>query len=382
MLLLTLIRENVISIHQDRWLFNIPAEMQQSFSLAAEDLFLWFENLYTLKNGAFRRPEIFFGATAESLTVENDVFSRRDDATKTNCISIYTGYYDDADYFHVATNGTLIRYEIDWPVSDEQDKALKFALLNLFDYDDFKKGQLIIITNVLCLRDTIGILPTGGGKSLCYFFCSMLQPAPSYAVCPLISLLMDQEKNLIEFGITRVASISGLQTPNEKRKCINNFGDGRYLLIWISPERFQDQEFRKCLQNANMRYMVSYAVIDEVHCLSEWGHEFRTSYLTLINTIRTYTPQVTLFGLTATASQAVLTDLKVEFGVDSYGIKATHSLGRDNLSMKVRRTTYGHSKADIFKELISNELFANKNRLGIAFSTTKDSIKEDDALTY
>ncbi|NCU27427.1 ATP-dependent DNA helicase RecQ, partial [Candidatus Nomurabacteria bacterium] len=197
---------------------------------------------------------------------------------------------------------------------------------------------------------------------------------------PIISLLIDQEKNLIEFGITRGASISSLQTPNERQKRINDFGDGRYLLIWISPERFQDQEFRNCLQSANMNYMVSYAVIDEVHCLSEWGHDFRTSYLTLINTIRTYTPQVTLFGLTATASQAVLTDLKVEFGVDRSGVKATHSLGRENLSMKVRRTTDGHSKADIFEELISNELFANKNRLGIVFSATKESKKKEGCI--
>ena len=379
-LLLTLIREDVISVHQDRWLFNVPTEMQQSFSLASEDLFLWFEHLYTLKKGVFRRPEIVFAATAKSITVENDVFSRRDDATKTNCISIYTDYYDDADYFHVATNGTLIRYEIDWPVSDEQNKALKFTLLNLFDYDDFKRGQLIIITNVLCLRDTIGILPTGAGKSLCYFFCSILQPAPSYAICPIVSLLMDQEKNLKEFAITRVTSISSLQAPNERKKCINDFGDGRYLLIWISPERFQDQEFRNCLQSANMNYMVSYAVIDEVHCLSEWGHDFRTSYLTLINTIRTSTPQVTLLGLTATASQAVLTDLKAEFGVDSSGVKSTLSLGRENLSIKVRRTTDKHSKAEIFEELISNELFANNNRLGIVFSATKQSKKKEGCI--
>lgn len=370
-LLLTLIKENVISVYQKKWLFNIPFEMQQQFSVAAEDIFLWFDNLYALKKRAFTRPEIVYSKEEKALTVDNRVFARMDDSTKAIGIEIYTDYYDDTDYFHVFTIETLIKYEIEWPISDEQDNALKFVLLNLFGYEEFKKGQLIIIANALCLRNTIGILPTSGGKSLCYFFCCMLQPAPSYAVCPIISLLMDQERNLKEFGITRVSSISSLQSPAEKRMCIDDYGDGRYLLIWISPERFQDQNFRKCIENANMHYKVSYAIIDEVHCLSEWGHDFRTSYLTLINTIRSYTPQVALLGLTATASQAVLTDLKVEFGVDGSGVKATHSLGRDNLSMKVRRTSDNCSKEDVFKELISDEHFANSSRLGIVFSATK-----------
>lgn len=379
-LLLTLIRGNVISVHQDKWSFDIPIEMQQTFSLAAEDLFLWFESLYTLKNDVLKRPIVVFEKAIESFAIENDVFSRRDDSTRATCISLYTDYYDDVDYFHVATNGALIKYEIDWPVCDNQKRALQFVLLNTFGYYDFRQGQLLIITNALCLRDTIGILPTGGGKSLCYFFCTLLQPAPSYAVCPIISLLMDQEKNLREFGITRAVSISGIQTPNERQKAINNFGDGMYLQIWVSPERFQDQKFRNSLQSANMNYMIAYAVIDEAHCVSEWGHDFRTSYLTLINTIRTYTPQVTLLGLTATASQAVLTDLKAEFDVDRTGVKATYSLGRENLSMKVRRTTDGHCKADILKELISNKLFANKDRVGIVFTATKHSMKQDGCI--
>lgn len=378
LLLLTMIRDGMISLEDRFWSFCLKRRSsdeqeraldERLFSIAAEDLFRWFDALYTLKGESFHRPDCMFSET-EGYVVYNDLFSRKDDA-KVEGICIYSDYFDDADYFKVSATQRGIVYNIEWPISHEQHQALLFVAENLFGHDSFREGQEAIIANALSLKDTIGIMPTGGGKSFCYFFCCMLQPVPSFTVCPITSLLMDQKKNLDDYGITRTAYISGQQDTHIKYSHIKDFGNGKYLIVWISPERFQTQDFRDQLSQINRDRNFSYAVIDEVHCLSEWGHDFRTSYLTLIQTIRSHTPQVTLLGLTATASQAVLADLKVEFEIDGSGIKATHSLGRPGLRMTVKKVSGKIDKQRRFEEILADTDFVNEDRLGIVFTQVK-----------
>lgn len=374
--LLLLIENMALSLMQDIWHFSVPEENRELFTLAVEDLFVWYRNLYALKGESLLTPSFDFHGGNNALSIASFPFRRLDDSP-TEGVSIITDYWDCIDFFRVSC-GELVNYDIPSPVSEDSElnDTLSFFLKNIFGHDTFNPGQLQIITNVLNLKKTIGILPTGGGKSLCYQYAALLQPALSFSVCPLVSLEIDQKDNLDKAGITRTDYIASTQTRDQKTETLEKFGVGRYLLIWISPERFQSEEFRNKLNHINHEWNIAYAFIDEVHCLSEWGHDFRTSYLTLIKTIEDYCPQATLVGLTATASQAVLKDLKIEFNTDSSGIRALPSLERENLDMKVVHTE--NKLNDLDEILIDNGLDEGQTA-GLIFTLVRDKSDDPDA---
>lgn len=217
--------------------------------------------------------------------------------------------------------------------------ALRYFLKLLFGHDEFRPGQLGIICRALARRPTLGILPTGLGKSMCYQMACLLQPALSFVVCPIMSLMQDQERSLRSHGIDHVARLDSQMTPKARAKVRRNLSAGRFHLVWVSPERFQDRTFRLELREVARKLSFGYAVLDEVHCLSEWGHDFRVSYLLLNKTFRQYCSGVSLLGLTATASQVVLTDLKAELRLTSQDIQTLDSLNRPELRFHIRRTT-------------------------------------------
>jgi len=200
---------------------------------------------------------------------------------------------------------------------------------------DFREGQLQIITNVLSGVSTIGLLPTGSGKSICYQLAAILQPALSFVVCPIKSLMFDQKNDLNSAFFSRISHITGENDAEEKSEIQKEFSLGKYLFIFLSPERFQSRAFRDYFQNTRNQYLFSYAVIDEVHCLSEWGHDFRTSYLNLADTIRKYCPNVTFLGLTATASLNVIKDIQTEFDIAPQDTKTPLNYTREELEFIV-----------------------------------------------
>ena len=124
-------------------------------------------------------------------------------------------------------------------------------------------------------------MPTGSGKSVCYQLAAVLQPAVSFVVCTIKSLMYDQKADLDSAYFTRTNHITSDNDASEKARIQSEFGSGKYFFIFISPERFQIKTFREYFRKVNKNFKIAYAVIDEVHCLSEWGHDFRTSYLNL-----------------------------------------------------------------------------------------------------
>ncbi|SDN11079.1 RecQ family ATP-dependent DNA helicase [Acetanaerobacterium elongatum] len=358
-LLLSMLQNEMLSLTASEWEFSLACQFPDSSRLlrvAFEDICLWLEHLCKLCKLPFRKPKIRINEEqmTNPLKIDLDIFKRWTDEYEMNPNTIYirNDYFDDADYFCVSTSES-IRYQVEINENYSDELSLKFLLKNLFGYDDFNDGQLPIIAHALGLNDTIGILPTGSGKSLCYQLCCLLQPTVNFVVSPILSLIYDQKQNLDEFGITRTAYITSDQTVEEKNSIIKDFGRGRYLLVWISPERFQTIAFRETLQQINFAHNFSYAVIDEVHCLSEWGHDFRTSYLNLVKTIRQYCPQATLLGLTATASQFVLEDLKKEFGIRADSIKSVSSMSRKELSFHIVKSEY-NSKYNTLLQILNN----------------------------
>lgn len=225
--------------------------------------------------------------------------------------------------------------ESDYPIvyggdGPEFEETLKFFLQNIFRKVEFRPNQIDILKRSLTLKPVIGLLPTGAGKSICYQLSALLQPGVTIVIDPLVSLMIDQVENLqTNYAIDWVGHISGGQSAEEKSIEIQRMVDGQYLIIFISPERLQNKDFRRKLGDLCINHSVPYAVIDEAHCVSEWGHDFRTSYLNLSAVIRHWCvysndtgPYIPAFlALTGTASYSVLSDVQREIGINDEAAK-------------------------------------------------------------
>ena len=208
-------------------------------------------------------------------------------------------------------------------VLEENAAHLRYFLRLLFRKNDFREGQLPILTRAVQLESVIGLLPTGGGKSLTYQLAAMLQPGITLIIDPLVSLMKDQTDGLKKNGIDCALAINSTSTREEKNRLSGQLAASEALFLFLSPERLCIEDFRATLSSmVNAGVYFSYGVIDEVHCVSEWGHDFRFSYLHLGRNLYTYVlpysknddiqEHISLFGLTATASFDVLADVERE----------------------------------------------------------------------
>ena len=257
----------------------------------------------------------------------------------------------------------------------KQEKALLYILQNIFRKTKFRAGQEAIINRAIQGKDVIGLLPTGGGKSLTFQLCALLQPGVTVVIDPINSLMKDQFDKLIQNGIDKAAFINSSKTKEEKEKHLELLAESKYLIIFISPERFQIQKFRDALSHCKGRKVFfSYAVIDEAHCVSEWGHDFRHSYLNLAQSLRrfcnTKESRLPLFGLTATASFDVLADVQRELEMqdDSIITLPPKAIDREELNFEIR---------PINCELDNEPWHIREKILGpIKYSEIKDLLKE------
>ncbi|OBX21582.1 hypothetical protein A9996_17940 [Gelidibacter algens] len=202
------------------------------------------------------------------------------------------------------------------------EKNINFFIQNIFRKSSFRPGQLPIISRALQQKPVIGLLPTGGGKSLTYQLPVFLQPGLCLVVDPIKSLMEDQVRVLNNNWIDCCDFINSNLERVEKQKKLIDFKFGQTQFLFVSPERFVMQDFRNiisAIDNNKYHLAFSYCIIDEVHCLSEWGHDFRSTYLMLGKNaqkfIKTRANKVTLVGLTATASYDVLADIERELDI-------------------------------------------------------------------
>lgn len=204
---------------------------------------------------------------------------------------------------------------------EENVEHLRYFVQLLFRKQDFREGQLPIISRALQLKSVIGLLPTGGGKSLTYQISAMLQPGVTIIVDPLMSLMKDQYDGLLKNGIDFCTYINSKVENKAYRESLMK--DSKMLFVFLSPERLSIFKFRESLRAmADNHVYFAYGIIDEVHCVSEWGHDFRFSYLHLGRNLYRYVlpkqtdneelNHITLLGLTATASFDVLADVERE----------------------------------------------------------------------
>lgn len=203
-------------------------------------------------------------------------------------------------------------------------------LLKHWGYDHFRPLQEEIIHSVAAGKDTLGLMPTGGGKSITFQVYSLSTEGMCLVVTPLIALMNDQVENLRAKGIKALAIYSGMP-PREIEIACNNAVYGDYKFLYVSPERLQSDNFLEYL----VRFKLNLITVDEAHCISQWGYDFRPSYLQIAR-IRAYFPQVPLLALTATATGEVVDDIQDKLLFPRKNL-LKKSFARDNLTYLVRQ---------------------------------------------
>lgn len=218
------------------------------------------------------------------------------------------------------------------------------VLSAVWGYSEFRPMQRPIIDSVLSGHDTLGLLPTGGGKSITFQVPALMLPGLTVVVTPLISLMKDQVDNLRERGVTAVCLHSGL-TRAENKLALDRCRLGKAKLLYLSPEKLRSKTFLETLTHLN----VSMIVVDEAHCISQWGYDFRPSYLRIAE-LREAFPDVPVLALTASATPEVQADIMKQLQFREPRVYA-RSFARDNISYVVRMVD--HKEGMLLKALRS-----------------------------
>src|SRR5690349_21657741 len=192
---------------------------------------------------------------------------------------------------------------------DSQPAPLLPLLKQYFGFISFRPLQENIIQDALAGKDTFALLPTGGGKSLCYQLPALVRPGLTLVVSPLIALMQDQVAGLRELGVG-AGMLNSAQDPDDRRRTWSELQSGAIRLLYVSPERLAVEGFLEELR----RFGLNGAAIDEAHCISHWGHDFRPEYRQL-GELRKKAPWLPLAAYTATATPSVRKDIAAQLGL-------------------------------------------------------------------
>ncbi|MFC4402801.1 DNA helicase RecQ [Gracilibacillus xinjiangensis] len=237
------------------------------------------------------------------------------------------------------------------------------VLKTYFGYEDFRKGQATVIEQTMEEINSLAIMPTGGGKSICYQVPGLISQGITLVISPLISLMKDQVDALTSLGITATFINSSLSNE-EQRERLNALRQGRYKFIYVAPERFDSDGFLRTLDSIPL----SIIAFDEAHCISQWGHDFRPSYRTVVNRVKQLSNIPTLMGLTATATDEVIRDLQQLLNVRNEHIVKT-GFARDNLTFKIVK---GQSRSAYIEEFVR----LSKDEPGIIYAITRKQVDQ------
>lgn len=234
-------------------------------------------------------------------------------------------------------------------------------LKKYFGFDSFRKGQREIIGNILEGRDVLGVLPTGGGKSICYQLPALMKDGLTLVVSPLISLMKDQVDALREDGIM-ACFINSSQDYETYIDTLNDVRKGKIKLLYISPERLDNEFFRDFLREIKL----SFVAVDEAHCISQWGHDFRPSYKLIADLYNIIGSDVQIAAFTATATKEVREDIINNLSLKNPYVKVT-GFDRPNLKFMVRKPK------DKLK-FLKNYLEENQDKSGIIYASTRNRV--------
>lgn len=239
--------------------------------------------------------------------------------------------------------------------------VLTQLLKEKFGYESFRPGQLELIQKVLRNENVLGIMPTGGGKSICYQLPALLLDGLTLVVSPLISLMKDQVDALNEMGIAATFVNSSLSQAEVSIR-LKDAAFGKYKLVYVAPERFEMFSFKQLLQQEK----ISLIAVDEAHCISQWGHDFRPSYLQLAQEIKALPQRPAVIALTATATPQVAKDIESSLEIPANN-KVQTGFARENLAFQVVK--------DAKDSYLLEYLRVNDQQAGIIYASTRKEVE-------
>ncbi len=236
------------------------------------------------------------------------------------------------------------------------------ALKQYFGYDEFREGQASIIEYILDGKNTVGIMPTGGGKSICYQIPALMLDGVTLVISPLISLMKDQVDSLIHQGI-KATYINSTLSNSEVEARMEEISLGEYKLVYIAPERLESYGFIRFLNTLP----IPLVAVDEAHCLSQWGHDFRPSYLGISKAVDQLQSQPTILALTATATPEVQADILHHLHIPEQ-YKVLTGFQRTNLFFQV-------VKGEDRKRWVAKYVQKNEQHSGIIYCATRKEVE-------
>jgi len=236
-------------------------------------------------------------------------------------------------------------------------------LQTYFGYSSFRKGQEQAIQSVISEKNTICVMPTGGGKSICYQVPALVLPGTTIVISPLISLMKDQVDALIQIGVP-AAFINSSLTSSEANQRLQDAIHGKYKLLYIAPERLESYDFMESLK----RMDIPLVAVDEAHCISQWGHDFRPSYRHIKNLVDSLPIRPIVLALTATATPKVREDICLSLNINQDNTVIT-GFERENLSFSVVK---GQDRLEFLKNYIKK----NEKEAGIIYAATRKTVDQ------
>ncbi len=236
-------------------------------------------------------------------------------------------------------------------------------LKKYFGHKEFRDGQAEIIDNILSGKDILGIMPTGAGKSICYQVPALMSDGITIVISPLISLMKDQVASLLQSGI-RAAYLNSSLTLSQQSTVIRNAIDGQYKIIYVAPERLELSGFLDMAE----RVKISLITVDEAHCVSQWGHDFRPGYLKIAEFVQKLSYRPVIASFTATATDDVRRDIVKILKLDNPFVRVT-GFNRENLYFEVQRPK-GKFTA------LCDVLDAHKDVASIIYCSTRKNVEE------
>lgn len=233
-----------------------------------------------------------------------------------------------------------------------------------FGHSDFRKGQEEIIDGILAGRDVLGIMPTGSGKSVCYQLPGVLSKGITLVVSPLISLMRDQVSGLIQAGIP-AAYLNSSLTAAQFSKALMRAASGAYKIIYVAPERLESMDFLSFAYNAD----IGLVTVDEAHCVSQWGHDFRPSYRGIKRFVDGFEKRPVVAAFTATATREVRKDIIESLGLNK-PLRVSTGYNRENLYFGVKNVGRGRY------EILHNLLIEHNGENGIVYCITRKIVEQ------
>ena len=240
------------------------------------------------------------------------------------------------------------------------------ALKRYFGYDSFRPGQEGLVETIMSGRDVLGVMPTGAGKSVCYQIPAALLPGVTIVVSPLISLMRDQVDALTDAGLS-AAYINTTQDPDEQGMVLAQAAAGQVRLLYVAPERLETERFRRFAAHVP----IALIAVDEAHCVSQWGQDFRSAYLGIGEFIASLPQRPAVAAFTATATERVRRDIVTLLGLRDPLVTVT-GFDRPNLYFDVIRLETKHKAA-----WVAQYIAAHPQDSGIVYCSTR---KETEAL--